>query len=89
MGRGGARWPGASPWGPQDACKLKGEETRVTLEPWRFASFDTSARYFPLPEDVSSRGIGQPVITPDRIHILVQAPSRRGEATRPPTRETA
>jgi len=42
-----------------------------------------SRRYFPLPEDVSSRGIGQPVITLDRIHIPIRVPpAPDGEATK-------
>jgi len=59
---------------PHNACKLEGEELRVTLEPGRFAWFDVPRRYFPLPGEMSSRGIGQPVITPSRIHIPVHAP---------------
>jgi len=74
---------------PQDVCKLEGEELRVTLEPGRFAWFDMSRRYFPLPGEVSSRGIGQAVITPDKIHIPMHVPPGRGESTRPLARDMA
>ena len=66
---------------PQDVCKLEGDRLRVTLEPGRYVWFDLSRRYFPLPKEVSSRGIGQPVITPDRIHIPIHVQSD-GEAIR-------
>jgi putative transposase len=70
-------------------CKLEGDGLRVTLEPRRFVWFDMSRRYFPLPKEVSSRGIGQPVITPDRIHIPIRVPSRRDGTVRPPARAMA
>ena len=74
---------------PQDVCKLEGEGLRVTLAPGKFVWFDLSRRYFPLPKEVSSRGIGQPVITPDRIHIPVHTPSARDGAIRPLARAMA
>jgi len=71
-------------------CKLEGEELRVTLEPWRFVWFDVSRCYFPLPGKVSSRGIGQPVITPERFHVPIHAPpAPDGEVTRPFTQDMA
>jgi len=76
---------------PQDVCKLEGDELRVTLAPGKFVWFDMSRRYFPLPKEVSSRGIGQPVITPDRIHIPIRVPSAPsdGESIRPLARAMA
>jgi len=67
---------------PQDVCKLEGDRLRVTLAPGKFVWFDLSRRYFPLPKEVSSRGIGQPVITPDRIHIPVHTTAERDGAAR-------
>jgi putative transposase len=74
---------------PQDVCKLEGEGLRVTLAPGRYVWFDLSRRYFPLPREVSSRGIGQPVITPNRIHIPVHVPPGRDGAARPLARAMA
>jgi len=74
---------------PQDVCKLEGDKLRVTLAPGKFVWFDLSRRYFPLPKEVSSRGIGQPVITPDRIHIPVHTTAGRDGMTRPLARAMA
>ena len=32
---------------------------------------DLSKRYFPLPREVSSAGLGEPVITPEKVHLPV------------------
>jgi len=74
---------------PQDVCKLEGDKLRVTLEPGKFVWFDLSRRYFPLPKEVSSRGIGEPVITPERIHIPIHVPPGRDGTTKPPARKMA
>ena len=74
---------------PQSVCKLEGDKLRVTLEPGKFVWFDLSRRYFPLPGEVSSRGIGRPVITPERIHIPVHVPPGRDGVARPPARKMA
>jgi len=74
---------------PQDVCSLEGDKLRVTLAPGRYVWFDLSRRYFLLPGEVSSRGIGQPVITPDRIDIPVHTPSARDGAIRPLARAMA
>jgi hypothetical protein len=32
---------------------------------------DLSKSYFPLPGEVSSAGLGEPIITPEKIHLQV------------------
>ena len=32
---------------------------------------DLSKRYFPLPQEVSSAGLGEPIITPEKVHLPV------------------
>ncbi|MEM0118676.1 MAG: hypothetical protein QXV32_09525 [Conexivisphaerales archaeon] len=55
----------------QTLCKLEGEKLRVTIAPHRFVYFDLSRRYFKLPDNVSSAGIGELIITPDKIHLPI------------------
>jgi len=74
---------------PQSLCSLEGDKLWVTFEPGRYVWFDLSRRYFPLPKEVSSRGIGQPVITPNRIHIPIHMPPERDGVARPPARAMA
>nr|MDO8080313.1 zinc ribbon domain-containing protein [Candidatus Freyarchaeota archaeon] len=55
----------------QTLIKLEGEKLRVTISPQHHVYFDLSKRYFKLPDTVSSSGIGEPVITFDRIHLPI------------------
>ncbi|WXG43280.1 MAG: zinc ribbon domain-containing protein [Promethearchaeati archaeon SRVP18_Atabeyarchaeia-1] len=55
----------------QTLLKLEGDTLRITLKPHLFAYIDLSRRYFKLPDNVSSNGIGEPVITPDKIHLPI------------------
>jgi putative transposase len=58
----------------QTLCKLEGDRLRVSITPRGFIYFDLSKRYFKIPKEVSSGGVGEPVITPDRIHLPVHLP---------------
>jgi len=55
----------------QTLIKLEGEKLRVTVKPGEYVYLDLSKRYFPLPGEVSSAGLGEPVITPEKIHLPV------------------
>jgi Transposase and inactivated derivatives len=55
----------------QTLIKLEGERLRVTIKPGEHVYLDLSKRYFPLPREVSSSGLGEPVITPEKIHLPV------------------
>ena len=43
----------------------------MTVKPGEHVYFDLSARYFKLPSEVSSAGLGEPVITPEKVHLPV------------------
>ncbi|WXG43557.1 MAG: zinc ribbon domain-containing protein [Promethearchaeati archaeon SRVP18_Atabeyarchaeia-1] len=58
----------------QTLLKLEDEKLRVTVKSREFVYIDLSRRYFKLPGSVSSAGIGEPVITPDRIHLPIHVP---------------
>jgi putative transposase len=58
----------------QTLCKLEGDKLRVSIAPRSFVHFDLSKRYFRIPEEVSSSGIGEPIITPDRIYLPIHLP---------------
>jgi len=55
----------------QTLIKLEGEKLRLTVKPGEHVYLDLSARYFKLPSEVSSAGLGEPVITPEKIHLPV------------------
>ena len=55
----------------QTLIKLEGEKLRVTIKPAEYVYLDLSARYFKLPSEVSSAGLGEPVITPEKVHLPV------------------
>jgi hypothetical protein len=55
----------------QTLLKLEGERLRVTVKPEEYVYLDPSRRYFPLPGEVSSAGLGEPIITPEKIHLPV------------------
>jgi hypothetical protein len=58
-------------------CKLEGGKLRISIAARRFVYFNLSKRYFRLPEEFSSSGIGEPVITPDRLPV--HCPDRRAK----------
>jgi putative transposase len=58
----------------QTLCRLEGDRLRVTISPRKFVYFDLSRRYFKLPDELSSNGIGEPVITLDMIHLPIHEP---------------
>jgi putative transposase len=64
----------------QTLCKLEGDRLRVSISPRRYVYFDLSRRYFKLPREVSSHGIGEPVITLERIYLPIHLPD---EESRP------
>ncbi|PSO04741.1 hypothetical protein B9Q04_19295, partial [Candidatus Marsarchaeota G2 archaeon BE_D] len=55
----------------QTFIKLEGEKLRLTIKPAEYVYLDLSKRYFPLPQEVSSSALGEPVITPEKIHLPV------------------
>jgi len=55
----------------QTLIKLEGEKLRVTVKPGEHVYLDLSARYFKLPSEVSSAGLGEPIITPEKVHLPV------------------
>jgi len=55
----------------QTLIKLEGEKLRLTVKPGEYVYLDLSKRYFPLPQEVSSAGLGEPIITPEKIHLPV------------------
>jgi putative transposase len=65
-------------WVKQTLLKLEGDKLRITLKPREFAYIDLSRRYFKLPDNISSAGLGEPVITPDKIHLPIHVPEAKG-----------
>lgn len=55
----------------QTLIKLEGAKLRVTISPQHHVYFDLSKRYFKLPDTVSSSGIGEPIITFDKIYLPI------------------
>ena len=55
----------------QTLLKLEGEKLRVTVKPDEYVYLDLSARHFKLPSEVSSAGLGEPIITPEKVHLPV------------------
>ncbi len=43
----------------------------MTVKPGEYVYLDLSKRYFPLLGEVSSAGLGEPIITPEKIHLPV------------------
>ena len=55
----------------QTLIKLEDEKLRLTVKPGEYVYLDLSKRYFPLPGEVSSAGLGEPIITPEKVHLPV------------------
>ena len=55
----------------QTFIKLEGEKLRLTIKPAEYVYLDLSKRYFPLPHEVSSSVLGEPVITPEKVHLPI------------------
>jgi putative transposase len=55
----------------QTLIKLEGDRLRVSVKPGEYVYLDLSKRYFPLPGEVSSAGLGEPIITPEKVHLPV------------------
>jgi len=55
----------------QTLIKLEGEKLRLTIKPGEYVYLDLSKRYFPLPHEVSSSALGEPVITLEKVHLPV------------------
>jgi len=55
----------------QTLVKLEGEKLRLTIKPGEYVYLNLSKRYFKLPSEVSSAGLGEPVITPEKAHLPV------------------
>jgi putative transposase len=63
----------------QTLIKLEGEKLRLTIKPGEYVYLDLSKRYFPLPQEVSSVGLGEPVITPEKVHLPVHYEDTQNE----------
>jgi len=63
----------------QTLIKLEGEKLRVTVKPGEYVYLDLSARYFKLPIEVSSAGLGEPVITLEKVHLPVHYEDTQNE----------
>jgi len=63
----------------QTLIKLEGEKLRVTVKPAEYVYLDLSKRYFPLPREVSSSALGEPVITLEKIHLPVHYEDTQNE----------
>ena len=55
----------------QTLLKLEGEKLRVTVKRAEYVYLDLSARHFKLPSEVSSSALGEPVITPEKVHLPI------------------
>jgi hypothetical protein len=55
----------------QTLIKLEGEKLRLTVKPGEYVYLDLSARHFKLPSEVSSSALGEPVITPEKVHLHI------------------
>jgi len=67
----------------QTLCKLEGDRLRITLDgKGGYAHIDLSRRYFKLPDNISSDGMGEPVITPDTIYLPIHCRSESGEESK-------
>jgi len=55
----------------QTLIKLEGEKLRLTIKHDEHVYIDLSKRYFPLPKEVSSAGLGEPIITLEKVHLPV------------------
>ena len=71
----------------QTLIKLEGEKLRVTVKPGEHVYLDLSARYFKLPSEVSSAGLGEPVITLEKVHLQYTAKTLK--TANPPLRGTS
>jgi len=60
----------------QTLCKLEGDKLRITISPRKFVYFDLSKRYFKLPNKISSSGIGEPIITLDKLYLPLHEPDK-------------
>jgi len=63
----------------QTLIKLEGEKLRVTIKPAEYVYLDLSKRYFPLPQEVSSSALGEPVITLEKVHLPVHYEDTQNE----------
>jgi len=55
----------------QTLAKMEGEKLRLTVKTGEYVYLDLSKRYFPLPKEVSSAGLGEPIIKPEKIHLPI------------------
>jgi len=63
----------------QTLVKLEDERLRVTVKPAEYVYLDLSKRYFPLPQEVSSSALGEPVITLEKVHLPVHYEDTQNE----------
>lgn len=57
----------------QDLAQLSGDILRITTRPHECIYIDLSRRYFRLPARLSASDLGEPILTPNRIHLPISA----------------
>ncbi len=56
----------------QTLCRLENDKLRITIDgKGKYAYIYLSKRHFKLPDNVSSTGIGEPIITADKVYLPV------------------
>lgn len=65
----------------QSLVKIEGEKIRITIKPHEYIWVDLSKRYFKLPKMVSPLDLGEPSITPHRIHLPLYREEEKAEST--------
>ncbi len=58
----------------QSLLKIERDSLRITLQPRKYVWIDLSRRWFSLPNDISSMGLGEPVVTPVMVHLPIFSP---------------
>jgi putative transposase len=58
----------------QTLLRLDGDTLRISVKPRRFVEISLSKRYFKLPKTMSATALGEPIITPDTIHLPIHLP---------------
>ncbi len=55
----------------QSLLKIEQDKLRITIKPREYVWIDLSRRWFGLPYEFSPEGLGEPIVTPDMIHLPI------------------
>ena len=55
----------------QSLLKMEHDKLRITIKPHEYVWIDLSRRWFKLPNEISPEGLGEPIVTPDMIHLPI------------------